>query len=40
VIYAVFIMIAAIGWSQLSAAHEVPGALALAHLQQAIQIVP
>jgi hypothetical protein len=40
VIYAVFIMIATIGWSQLSAAHEVPGALALAHLEQAIQIVP
>jgi hypothetical protein len=40
VIYAVFIMIATIGWNQLSTAHEVPGALALAHLQQAIQIVP
>jgi hypothetical protein len=34
------VMVASIGWSQLSNAREVPGAVALANLASNIQIVP
>ena len=40
VICAGLVMVASIGWSQLSNAREVPGAVALANLAQNIQIVP
>jgi len=40
VICAVVVMVASIGWSQLSNAREVPGAAALANLAQAVQFVP
>ena len=40
VICAGLIMVASIGWSQLSDAREVPGAVAFANLAQDIQIVP
>jgi hypothetical protein len=34
------IMLMSIGWSQLSAAREVPGAATLARLEQVIPVVP
>ena len=37
---AVLVMVASIGWSQFTNAREVPGALALSNLAQAVQIVP
>jgi membrane glycosyltransferase len=37
---AVLVMIASVGWSQLSNVHEVPGATALANFVQDIQIIP
>jgi hypothetical protein len=40
VICAVLVMVASLGWSELSSAREVPGAVALAQLAQDIQIVP
>ena len=40
VICAGLVMVASIGWSQLSNAREVPGAVALANLASNIQIVP
>lgn len=40
VICAGLVMVASIGWSQLSDAREVPGAVAFASLAQDIQIVP
>ena len=40
VICAVLIMVVSFGWSQLSNAREVPGAVALMKLAQDIQIVP
>ena len=40
VICAGLVMVASIGWSQLSNVREVPGAMALANLAQDIQIVP
>jgi hypothetical protein len=39
-ICAVLIMVVSIGWSQLSNAREVPGAIALAQLARGIQIAP
>ena|SRR5882672_4237885 len=37
---AVLVMVVSIGWSQFTNAREVPGALALANLAQAVQVVP
>lgn len=38
VICAVLVMVATIGWSQFTDAREVPGAMALSNLAQAVQI--
>jgi hypothetical protein len=40
VIWASVVMVGSIGWSQFSAAREVPGAAVLAKLEQAIPIAP
>ncbi len=37
---AILVMIASVGWNQLSNAREVPGATALANFVQDIQIIP
>lgn len=37
---AVLVMVVSIGWSQFTSAREVPGAVALENLAQAVQIVP
>ena len=40
VVCAVLVMVASIGWSQFTNTREVPGAIALSNLVQAVQIVP
>jgi hypothetical protein len=40
VVCAVLVMVVSIGWSQFTNVREVPGALALSNLAQAVQIVP
>ena len=40
VVCAVLVMVVSIGWSRFTTAREVPGAIALAKLAQAVQIVP
>ena len=40
VVCAVLVMVVSIGWSELTNAREVPGAMALSNLAQAVQIVP
>ena len=40
VVCAVAVMIMSIGWSQFSAAREVPGATTLARLEQVIPVTP
>ena len=40
VVCAVLVMGVSIGWSQFTTAREVPGAMALSSLAQAVQIAP
>ena len=40
VVCAILVMGVSVGWSQFTTAREVPGAMALSNLAQAVRIVP